>query len=213
MNLIRKISQNRLKAVSLLAVVGDVFMALSGAEGLVLRQGGTEGMLASTYSLILASGSLALWGHLMLAFWGKGARDERITVTTPRKEPPILAKPFFPWRYPLDSALFVWLLAGTSYTLSGWVGGDLALLLMGAAHVCACLIGWLYPKDKSFMGLGGMQMTAILYLLSTVCTYWAAWTLQSWLIFAAACAYCACNLILYTMNKHNQSSFTQTHEA
>lgn len=208
MKLLHLISQNRLKAVSVLAVIGDILMALSGAEGLVLRAGD----MPLTYTLILLSGILALIGHLALGFWGKGARDESLAPTTPSAEASIFIKPFLPWRYPLDSALCIWLAAGTSYAVSGYLGGDLALLLMGCMHICACIIGWLLPKEAKLAGFSGMQWTAILYMLSTLCTYWAAWTLNSGLIFLAACAYAACNAILYTVNKHDQSSFTQTHE-
>lgn len=215
MKILRIISHNRLKAVSLLAIIGDIFMALSGAEGLVWQEAADA--LTPTYALILASGLLALIGHLILGLWGKGAADETQAASsrpaaTAVGEATFLMKPLLPWRYPLDSALFIWLLAGLSYTVAGFMGDDKALLFMGATHVCACLTGWLYPKDAKLMGFSGMQMTAMLYLLSTVCTYWAAWTLGSWLIFIAACAYCACNLILYTVNKQHQSSFTQTHE-
>lgn len=208
MNLIAKIAQNRLKAVSVLAIIGDIFMGLSGGEGLVAR----DPAFVFAYSLILFSGASALLGHLVLFVWGKGARDEAIAHTEHYAEASFMLKPFLPWRYPLDSALFIWLLAGLSYTASGIVKGDTALLFMGLAHVTACSIGWLLPKDKTMFGFSGIQMTSILYLLSTVCTFWASWTLGSVFIFIAACAYCACNIVLYTVNKENQSAYTQQHE-
>ncbi len=209
LNLIAKIAQNRLKAVSVLAIIGDVFMLLSGGEGLVTR----EPAFAFAYSLILFSSVSALVGHLVLFLWGKGARDESIAHGVHHAEASFLMKPFLPWRYPLDSALFIWLLAGLSYTASGIVKADPALLFMGLTHVAACSIGWLFPKEKTLFGFKGIQLTSILYLLSTVCTFWAAWTLGSVFIFIAACAYSACNIILYTVNKEDQSAYTQQHES
>lgn|GEM_PF-3352153 len=209
MDLIGKIKTNRLKAVSVLAVIGDIFMGLAGGEGLVLR----DPSHTFAYSLLMISGSCALFGHLMLFVWGKGAEDKAIARAGSHKaEPPILLKPLWPWRYPLDGALFAWLLAGISYTVSGILMDDMALLFMGVTNVAACLIGWLYPKHKKFFGFSGMQMTSIMYMLSTVGTFATAWTLGSLFIFGAGCAYAACNLILYTVNKENQSAFTQQHE-
>ncbi len=209
MNLIAKIAQNRLKAVSVLAIIGDVFMGLTGGEGLVAR----DDAFVFAYSLILTASTAALLGHLVIFLWGKGARDNTIKHAADHKEPPIILKPFMPWRYPLDSALFIWLLAGIAYTTAGGVKADPALLFMGLTHVSAGAIGWLLPKDKTIAGFSNIQLTSILYQLSTVCTFWAAWTLGSVFIFVAACAYSACNIILYTVNKENQSTYTQQHEA
>lgn len=208
MNLIAKIAQNRLKAVSVLAIIGDIFMGLTGGEGLVVR----DSAYMFAYSLILGSGAAALLGHLVLFLWGKGARGDTPAHVTAYTDASILIKPFQPWRYPLDSALVIWLMAGLSYTAAGLVKADPALLFMGLTHVAACSIGWLFPKDKTVAGFNGIQMTSILYLLSTVSTFWASWTLGSVFIFIAACAYTACNVILYTVNKENQSSYTQQHE-
>ncbi len=209
MNLIARIAQNRLKAVSVLAIIGDVFMGVSGGEGLVVR----DSVYMIAYSLILSAGVSALIGHLVLFVWGKGARDKSIAHAEYFREPPVIWKPLMPWRYPLDSALFIWLLAGMAYMAAGIVKEDPALLFMGLTHVTACTIGWLYPKDKTFAGFNGIQMTSILYMLSTICTFWASWTLGSVFIFLAACAYCACNIVLYTVNKENQSAYTQQHES
>lgn len=209
MNLIGKIAQNRLKAVSVLAIIGDVFMGLSGGEGLLTRDSADM----TVYSLILGAGASALLGHLVLFLWGKGARDGGLARGADYAEAPIALKPMLPWRYPLDSALFIWLLAGMAYTAAGLAKADPALLFMGLTHVTACTIGWLLPKDRRFAGFNGIQMTSILYLLSTVCTFWASWTLGSAFILIAACAYTACNVILYTVNKENQSAYTQQHEA
>lgn len=208
MNLIAKIAQNRLKAVSVLAIIGDVFMGLTGGEGLVAR----DPAFVFAYSLILFSGASALIGHLVLFLWGKGARDDAIAHGTHMTEASIMVKPLLPWRYPLDSALFIWLLAGLSYTAAGIVKSDPALLFMGLMHVMACSIGWLLPKDRTLFGFTGIQITSILYMLSTVGTFWASWTLGSVFIFIAACAYSACNIILYTVNKENQSAYTQQYE-
>ncbi len=201
--------KNRLKAVSVLAIIGDIFMGLTGGEGLVVR----DPAFAFAYSLILFSSAAALFGHLVLFLWGKGARDDALAHGTHYAEASFLMRPLLPWRYPLDSALFIWLLAGLSYTSSGILKADPALLFMGLTHVCACTIGWLMPKEKTLFGFKGIQMTSILYLLSTVCTFWAAWTLGSVFIFIAACAYSACNIILYTVNKEDQSAYTQQHES
>lgn len=209
MKIIAKIAQNRLKAVSVLAIIGDIFMGLTGGEGLVTR----DTAFTLTYSLILFSSLSALAGHLVLFLWGKGARDEAIPHGEHYAEARIIIKPFLPWHYPLDSALFIWLLAGFSYTTAGILKADPALLFMGLAHVSACGIGWLLPKDKTIFNFTGIQITSLLYLLSTVCTFWAAWTLGSAFIFIAAVAYGACNIVLYTVNKENQSAYTQQHEA
>lgn len=205
--MLARLKANRLKIASVCAVTGDVFMGLTGTAGLF----NWNSLGTASDTAMLTGGIIAVIGHSMLLLWGKGGRLEN-KIRTSGAHHGQWAKPFMPWRYPLDTALAFFIFSGCCYGLAGLFMGSFSMLITGICVGLASAIGWLLPQDRLLLGLRGMQWTAGLYLTATSFTYLAAYENANILLFAGALFYTACNLILFTVRKENQSEYTLGHE-
>jgi hypothetical protein len=117
-----------------------------------------------------------------------------------------------PWRYPLDSAFSIFTVGSLFYIFGGLQIGDLPLVGVGVLVLMAAMTGWLWPHDKRIFGLRSVQVTALLYMTSSIMTLAAAITTANAYLFLGGIAYVLCNLILFTVRKENQSTYTQRRE-
>lgn len=196
------IKANRLKAVAVLAVTGDCFMGMAGVSlsGLFLSLAGTMGLI----------------GHGIMFLWGRGAVSSRplaSPIATSSRPAPVFLKPFLPWRYPLDSSFCIFTIGSIFYILGGLQIGDTALLTVGVLVLSAAVTGWLWPQEKMIFGLRSVQVTALLYMASSLMTLAAALTAANVFLFFGGISYVLCNLILFTVRKEYQSAHTQLHES
>ncbi len=194
---------NRLKFFSFCAVAGDMLTGLGGASMMVTGEG--------AYGWLLMAGSaLALGGHAVLLFWGRGAKDARIGHVDGAMAP-IWARPFVPWHYPLDTGFLTFSISALCYTVWGAQAGNIPMLLVGLLLMSASLLGWLWPQERSIFGLSAVQVTASMYLMASVNTLLAGIVAHNPFIIASACIYGLGNAVLFTTRKEHQSSYTQSH--
>lgn len=170
----------------------------------------------TAYMLMSAAGFVAAIGHVWLLGWGKGDQAEMVqdvvsskAASVAKKDVPLLARPFFPWRYPLDSGMACFMMSNVLFILAGIFMGNYALSANGLFAVVASLIAWLWPDDKILAGLNSMQLSALFFTLSSVSVLVAGLWANDPLIMAAAGCFLASNIILYTVRKASQSRFTQ----
>ena len=159
--------------------------------------------------LLMIGGTIAVIGHGALMIWGKGGRI-RQAAATQKFHTPIFLRGLLPWRYPLDAAFTMFVGSGTLYTAAGFYWDSPPMVLTGVFVTAGSLMGWLYPEDKTVLGVHTMRITALLYLCGTALTYVAAWQQANIIMFLAGLAYTACNVTLYSVRKENQSTYTQS---
>jgi hypothetical protein len=201
--------ENRLKIVSVMAVTADMLMGLAGGANLFFWNGTHQ----TADICLIAASAFGLAGHAALLIWGKGGRIKTSSLSEQiLQEDSIWLKPFMPWHYPLDWGFLSFTMAGILYALAGVASENLPLFINGALVSSASALGWLWPQDKKILGKHAMQITVILYALSSLSAFFAAYVAQNEFILAAACLYISMNAILYTVRKENQSSFTQSQQ-
>lgn len=205
-SIINWLKANRLKAASACAITGDVLMGAAGGVGILNR----GSLPDSSYALLLTASCLGLTGHITLMLWGKGARAASVKAVS-GVEPPVWRKPFYPWRYPLDFAFSLWIVASLLYMASGFHQGAQAMIFMGLCSGMGSSIGWLYPQEKLLFGRHVIQVTALCFFLCNIFAFAAAYMMQDMIVLLAACSFTMCSLILYTVRKENQSAYTQAH--
>ncbi|NBX66258.1 MAG: hypothetical protein EBQ96_04605 [Proteobacteria bacterium] len=203
--MIHWLKTNRLKVASASAVTGDAFMGLAGTAGLfhLVKAAG----IADIFLVI--GGLIAVFGHGMLLLWGRGGRLEKRVPKSASTHPQFL-RPLMPWRYPLDTALGVFVFSGLLYALAGVSMGSWPLTFTGICVSIASTVGWLLPQEERLFGLLGMQITATVYMTATMLTYLAAYQTQNVILLMAALFYTCCNVIFFTVRKENQSDHTQS---
>ena len=198
-SILQTIKDNRLKAVSFFAILGDVLIGGAGTFGLLMR--GAE--VSGGYSFLLVAGLLAFIGHLALLIWGKGGDKSSRKAGTPHL--PFYARPFLPISYPLDFAFALWSIAGFMYLISGTLLNEVSLFVVGLANMAASLIGWLIPEKARWKGLNSVQLSSLCFFVSTFSTFISAYMLSDIFLLLSSCAYAACNLTLFSVQKANQS--------
>ncbi len=198
------LKENRLKISSSLCVLADMFMGLAGAAGLY-HLGTNLGDV-----LLTIAGGLGLLGHSVNIIWGKGgrAKENRVFSAALKTYVHPLLKPFFIWRYPLDSSFAIFTVASLAFAISGAISDNPSLVVFGCITLVASLLGWLWPQNKTLYGFRSVQICALLYMVSGfVCLISGIWA-QEFFIILAGCCYVSANTVLYTVRKENQSLYT-----
>ncbi len=201
------LSENRLKLGSFFAVLGDIFLGLAGGASLFSPDASTTAGI-----MLMLGGILGVFGHSAVFVWGKGAKSDKALRAAEQLHTPMLLKPLFPWRYPLDFGFAVWIVGGALYFVSGVYSNNPGLIALGSFTTPAACIGWLWPQKKTLFGLHTMQIIAILYARSSVAGFIGAFIARDPILFIAMMCFTACNVIFFTVRKENQSLHTQTHE-
>jgi len=202
------LSVNRLKVESGLAIAGDTLMGTAGGVSYF-----STGNLHSLYGMLLMCGGiLGVLGHGGLIVWGKGARENNIVSLHYKKITPIYIKPLQPSRYPLDFAFVLWIFGSSCYLAAGFVASNVGMVALGLFTLPAAIIGWLWPQEKLLLGFRSLQITAILYGLSSVSGLFAALIARDIILLTAIMMYVIGNFIMFTVRKENQSTFTQANE-
>lgn len=189
------------------AMSGDVFMGLSG--GMKLFDFNVENL---PYFLMSIGGLCGVTGHIALIFWGKGGHKKGVQALHPDQIKSIWLRPFFPWRYPLDSAFSFFIAANFFYVFAGLEMGNYPLSASGLCAACASALGWLWPQERMIGRFRSIQVTAFLFSLGTLNNFIASFIPWNIMIFLASCCYLSCNAILSTVRKEDQSTYTQTHK-
>lgn len=204
--MLRRFKENRLKVASFFALSGDVFVGLAGGIGLWRLSFETV-----PYACLTVGGLLAVLGHCSLLIWGKGARPQAAADHVQAQPSSIFLKPFVPWRYPLDTGFMLFILANVFYFTAGILMNLPALSLSGFFAGVASALGWLWPPARKILGLFSMQAVSLCYLIASINQLAAGFISMNIMIILSGFCYVACNVILFTVRKENQSVYTQTH--
>ena len=202
------LSENRLKLGSFFAVLGDIFLGLAGGVSLFSPDTSTTAGI-----MLMMGGILGVLGHGAVFLWGKGAKSDKAVRAPNHLHTPLLLKPVFPWRYPLDFGFAVWIVGGALYFFAGVYSDNPGLIALGSFTMPAACIGWLWPQKRTLFGLHTMQVIAILYACSSVSGFIGAFIAKDVILLIAMLCFSACNVIFFTVRKENQSLHTQSHEA
>lgn len=205
-NFLSWLSNNRLKVVSGLAIIGDALMGSAGGLHYLNNANGF-----SAYGLfLLIGGILGLCGHGALILWGKGAAQISSANVIRKSEIAFYFRPFFPWKFPLDFAFSIWIAGSLSYAVAGFISNNYGMIALGLFTAPAAAIGWIWPQDKLIVNLRSVQITSLLYGVASVSGLIAAIIAQDIVLFAATTMYVAGNIIMFTVRKEYQSVYTQS---
>jgi hypothetical protein len=209
MSAINWFKENRLKVASIVAVTGDFMMGLAGGSHMFAHKEWTSWK----DFFLVASGCVFIIAHAGLLLWAKGGKaPNNQKHHTVMKEVPIYIKPFIPWRYPLDYGFVLFATGGFLIFFSGMLSANMNVVITGACISCASLTGWLWPANKPLFGRNLLQITAILYAVSSLNAIMGGYITQNAFMIGAGCLWLVCNIIYATVRKENQSSFTQSQQ-
>ena len=205
MQIIQFLKNNRLKIVSIRALMADFLMGLAGGVSFFFWgniHGGGD-------IFLMVACALAMGGHIALLIWGKGGpkagtSQEKVAGPLPK----LWRRTLTPWHYPLDWGFFNFCVTGLLYAIAGIFSSNFPLALNGILTASASALGWLWPQNRPIFGRNVMQVTAVTYATSSVVSFFAAWVAHSVCIALASCLYITVNAILYTVRKGNQSAYT-----
>lgn len=193
----------RLKVSSSLSILADALMGLSGASGLYhLGHNNSDLLLA-------IGGGLGLVGHITNVIWGTGGKVKQsvdIIINSPQDS--LLKRVLFPWRYPLDSSFAIFSIGSLLFALAGFLSETLSLVIFGMLTLVASMIGWLVPSNKNIFNLTPIQLCAFLYMLSSISCMISGIAMEKELVLMAGLSWFSANVILFTIKKEHQSSYT-----
>lgn len=194
--------------MSVSALCGSIFMGLAGGVGLL-----NVSFDNLAYAFLSAGGLVGSAGHIFLMSWGKGSASDAGDEPLPTRDDQrhSLVKPFMPWHYPIDSAFVLFMLGNSLFIFAGIAMGNYALSGNGFLAATASAVGWLWPEKKTWRGFHSMQISALLFLLATISNFFAAFLEMNLMILVSSCCFLLSNLMLYTIRKETQSSYTQAH--
>jgi hypothetical protein len=141
-----------------------------------------------------------------------GARAGEWTNAAHDRPVPILLRPFFPWRYPLDYGSLLFATGGFLICFSGILSSLSNVIWTGGCIGVASLLVWLWPQEKKLLGRPLMQVTAVIYATGSVNALIGGYISNNSFMMAAGGLWLICNYIYGTTRKENQSAFTQAQQ-
>ncbi|MBU6236118.1 MAG: hypothetical protein KGQ41_09760 [Alphaproteobacteria bacterium] len=180
-----------------LAVAGELAMYGAGLYQLYLN-----GINAS--DLVFATGAfLSLYGQVTVLLLGNKWLESTPAAQDAASKFSIkaLAKPFMPWKYPMDSAYALFVIAAFCYYLTGLSYKNPALILFSTFMLFASSLGWVWPRDRKISGYEPSKIINGMLLVGSVAVIAAGAIGHMYILIGAGVFHLLANILPIALGK------------